>query len=137
MYFGDNTSLNKHFKANLLLQKITSPWSLPFAYQSHSVCFYFGRVSSISVNRTSSEEKHSKSLPEREPFGSRARPTQLLSKLTPKPHLRQFSSQTSSLLSSSSITDDSEETTSDDDESEEIHAYDERRHKRHQPHPWY
>lgn len=87
------------------------------------------------VSRSSTEEKHSKSLPEREPFGSRTRPTQLLSKLTPKPHLRQLSTQTSLLLSSSSITDDSEETTSGEDESEEIHAYDERRHRRHHPYP--
>lgn len=74
--------------------------------------------------RSASEEKYSKSLPDRETFGTRARPTQLLTKLTPKPHLRQ--TQTSSLLSSTSITD-----TSDEDDEEEIHTYGEKRHRRH------
>lgn len=78
--------------------------------------------------RSASEEKYSKSLPDRESFGGRPRPTQFLTKLTPKPHLRQMRSQTSSLLSSTSIT--SEDDTSDDDE--DIHAYNERRHRRHQ-----
>lgn len=79
--------------------------------------------------RSASEEKYSKSLPDRETFGGRQRPTQFLTKLTPKPHLRQLRSQTSSLLSSTSITDTSDE---DEDDGEEIHAYNERRHRRHQ-----
>ncbi|XP_055295270.1 sodium/hydrogen exchanger 3 isoform X18 [Sitodiplosis mosellana] len=83
------------------------------------------------TGRSASEEKYSKSLPDRDSFGGgRPRPTQFLTKLTPKPHLRQLRSQTSSLLSSTSITDTSDE--DDDDESEEIHAYNERRHRRHQ-----
>ncbi|XP_031624319.1 sodium/hydrogen exchanger 3 isoform X14 [Contarinia nasturtii] len=82
--------------------------------------------------RSASEEKYSKSLPDRDSFGGgRPRPAQFLTKLTPKPHLRQMQSQTSSLLSSTSITDTSEED-DDDDESEDLHAYNERRHRRHQ-----
>lgn len=80
---------------------------------------------SYNLRRSASEEKYSKSLPDKETFGSRTRPTQLLTKLTPKPRIRQMS-QTSSLLSSTSITD-----TSDEDSDEEIHAYNEKRHKRH------
>lgn len=80
---------------------------------------------SYNLSRSASEEKYSKSLPDKETFGSRARPTQLLTKLTPKPRIRQLS-QTSSLLSSTSITD-----TSDEDSDEEIHAYNEKRPRRH------
>lgn len=85
-------------------------------------CFF----SVYYYSRSVSEEKYSKSLPDRENFGSRARPTQLLTKLTPKPRVRQMS-QTSSLLSSTSITDTSDE----DDDDEELHTYNEKRHRRH------
>lgn len=82
----------------------------------------------VKINRRSaSEDKYSKSLPDRENFGGRQRPTQLLNRLTPKPHLRQLRSQTSSLLSSTSITDTSDE--DDDAADEDLRAYNERRHR--------
>lgn len=94
--------------------------------------YYYVFFSGPFDRRSASEEKYSKSLPDRETFGGggRPRPAQFLTKLTPKPHLRQLRSQTSSLLSSTSITDTSDE--DEDEESEEIHAYNERRHRRHQ-----
>lgn len=82
-----------------------------------------------SNRRSASEDKYSKSLPEREIIGGRPRPTQLLTRLTPKPHLRQLRSQTSSLLSSTSITDTTDE--EEDDIDEDLHAYNERRHRQH------
>lgn len=104
-----------------------------FESATYSKCMQFAYLS-FSIfqkktidRRSASEEKYSKSLPDREALG-RPRPTQFLTKLTPKPHLRQMRSQTSSLLSSTSITDTSDE----DDEGEEIHSYNERRHRRHQ-----
>lgn len=94
----------------------------------HEIFSFFWSFFSFN-RRSASEEKYSKSLPDRDPIGGgRPRPTQFLTKLTPKPHLRQMRSQTSSLLSSTSITDTSDE----DEDDEEIHAYDERRHRRHQ-----
>lgn len=106
------------------------PKSTHFDFEMHKISKNLSlSFSSHKMNRRSaSEEKYSKSLPDRETHGGRPRPTQFLTKLTPRPHLRQLRSQTSSLLSSTSITDTSDE----DDESEEIHSYNERQHRRHQ-----
>lgn len=84
----------------------------------------------MPIRRPLPEEKYSKSLPDRDTFGVRGRGTPLLSKVTGRPQLRRMSPQTTSLLSSQSLTTDS----SDDDEidfSDEIHAYDERRRRKH------